>query len=230
MTVARGWRIEEHAELDSTQDELRRRLESGENVERLVIRAAVQTAGRGQRSRDWQSDDGGSWQTAALKGHALPAASLFMAIGIARQLNSALDPERQLNLKWPNDILLAGRKVAGILAEYSRGHLLVGVGVNVNNRHPATAAPLSPLPLDQVHTLVLEGVAQGWHMMHEESGLLAAEYRKLDSLHGKQLQFSRAGVHHVGTADGVDLSGRLRLDTGKDVMLVDSAVSLRPVQ
>lgn len=224
------WRIVEFSELDSTQDEQRRRLEQGVDVDRLVIRAAVQTGGRGQRGRDWHSGLGGSWQTAALKGAALPASSLFMGVGIAAALNGASGAEAQLKLKWPNDLLLQGRKVAGILCEASRGHLLVGVGVNVGNAHPAFAASLGGLELEQVHALVLQGIDAGWRLMQDEPANLEREFAPLDALAGKTLGFERGGVTHTGVADGIDKEGRLRLITAAGVLMVDSAVSLRPVQ
>src|SRR5690554_639511 len=108
-----SWRIEEHASLASTQDELRKRLNAGNEVAGLVIRAARQSAGRGQRARDWFSAEGGSWQSAALRGSVSPGVALFMGIGIAQAFQPVLDPDRLL-LKWPNDLLYRGRKAGGI--------------------------------------------------------------------------------------------------------------------
>ncbi len=226
---APSWRVLELSEVDSTQDEVRRRLEAGEDIHGLVVRAKVQTAGRGQRSRDWHSGPGGSWQTAGLSGHALPASSLFMAIGIVRELNSALG-QPVLKLKWPNDILCGDLKVAGILSEYTRRHLLVGVGVNVRNQVPAGAAALDQLEPGDVHELVLDGIRAGWLMMHHSSHELAEAYAEFDSLRGRQLQFERAGVRHQGVASGVDLAGRLRLQTDQGVKLIDSVSTLRAAQ
>ena len=226
---APAWRVEEFRELDSTQDELRRRLDAGQDIDGLVLRAGVQTGGRGQRARDWQSGEGGSWQSAALLGHALPASSLFVAICVARQLNSALSGTGVM-LKWPNDILLDGLKVAGILCEYTRRHLLVGVGVNVSNEVPEGAGTLGQLELDQVHRLVLDGISAGWQMMHLRAEQLAAAYAELDSLRGRELEFSRAGESYRGIASGVDLVGRLRLETAQGIRLLDSVSSLKQVQ
>ncbi len=223
-----GWLITEFAELDSTQDELRRRVSAGEEADRQVIRAAVQTKGRGQRARDWASGRGGSWQSAAIKGPALPASSLFIATGVALELNAAL-PGGPLRLKWPNDILLpGGAKVAGILCEYTRGFLLVGVGVNVNNEPPAGAGRIDALPLAVVNRLVLAGIQAGWQLMRERPQDLPDAYSRLDSLRGQMLRFERDGRIMEGTADGITAAGQLRLNGPDGTVTVDSAAALRP--
>lgn len=223
------WRILEFDRIDSTQDELRRRLVRGEDIDYLVVRASMQSQGRGQRGRDWLSEPGGSWQSVGFKGFALPASSLFMGIGIVNELSWALSDHR-LKLKWPNDILShQGHKIAGILCEYRQGHLLVGVGVNVNNEPPEGAGALTGLPLSVVQERVLAGTAAGWQMMHLRPEELASSYARLDSLHGQRMRFERGGQIYEGIASGVDVAGRLRLLTGEGELLIDSATKLRPV-
>ena len=75
--------------LGSTQDEMRSRLEHGESIHGLVIRALEQTSGRGQRARDWISNKGGSYQTLAIQCQVTlnkPYAAIVVAIGITRVL------------------------------------------------------------------------------------------------------------------------------------------------
>ena len=220
------WRVERFGQLSSTQDELKRRLQSGEPVDGLVIRAAEQTAGRGQRQRDWLSGAGGSWQSAALKGPVLPAAGLFIAIGVAQALNSALAGNR-LQLKWPNDLLLGGKKAGGLLCENSSGHLLAGVGVNVHNEVPPGAARLEELEPSVVDELVLRGISAGWQLMHSNSSELAALWASLDALAGQQLVLRWRDTTISGTAAGIDPTGRLRLLTAAGEKLLDSAAELR---
>lgn len=222
------WLIEQFDALDSTQDELRRRVSSGRDVHQLVIRAAVQTGGRGQRARDWASARGGSWQSAALRGPALPASSLFMAAGVAQVLNSAL-PQQPLQLKWPNDILLpGGAKVAGILCEYTRGYLFTGVGVNVNNEPPAGAGAIPELGPAEVNRLVLAGIAAGWQLMQDRPGELPEAYARLDSLRGQRLRYEHSGRTVEGIADGITAAGQLRLLVPDGVVTVASGASVRP--
>src|SRR5690625_2435862 len=117
------WRVERFGQLSSTQDELKRRLQSGEPVDGLVIRAAEQTGGRGLRQCGWRSGAGGSWQSSARKGPVLPDAWLFIAIGVGQALTSALAGNR-LKLKWPQDLLVGSKKAGGLVCENSSGHLL----------------------------------------------------------------------------------------------------------
>lgn len=221
------WRIEHFPELASTQDELRGRLNGGGPVDRLVVRADVQSHGRGQRARDWASGAGGSWQSAALMGPVLPASPLFIALGIAEAFNSELPAECQLQLKWPNDLLQSGLKVGGILCEVTRGHLLCGVGVNVDNQPPAGAGQLQGLPLNRVHSLVLAGISAGWRLMSEHPEQLQDSWAGLDALQGRQLQLELDGERITGIAAGIDRAGRLRLLVGDGERLLDSAAPLR---
>ncbi len=221
------WRIEHFRALASTQDELRSRLIGGDRIDGLVLRADVQSDGRGQRARDWASAAGGSWQSAALKGPALPAAPLFIALGIAGALNSELPPGGKLQLKWPNDLLQSGLKVGGILCEVTSGHLLCGVGVNVDNQPPAGAGRLAGLPLSRVHSLVLDGIGAGWRLMTEHPEQLQDSWAGLDALQGRQLQLELNGEQLSGKAAGIDGTGRLRLLVADGELLLDSAAQLR---
>lgn len=217
-----AWRVERHAQLPSTQDELKARLEAGADVHGLVIRADSQSAARGQRRRDWLSGTGGSWQSAALRCPLVPAATLFIGIHVADALNARL-PGAPLRLKWPNDLLQDGRKTAGILCEYSSGHLVAGVGVNVANEVPDGATRLSGLDPETVHGLVLEGIRRGVMAMLEEPETLEADFARLDAFRGRRL--SGGGLE--GEAAGVTPDGRLRLLTAEGVTLLSSAAGLR---
>ena len=203
-------RIETYTELSSTQDVMKARLKSGENVDGLVIRALEQTAGRGQRRRDWLSNKGGSYQTLAIKNHQLqkPFAAIAIAIGIAESL-----PEYgiQVGIKWPNDLYYKGKKVAGILCEYSKGHLLAAVGMNVNNEVPKGVAALRGLNLEDVSTIVLVGIQRGLGHLLEASDL-AALFKPYDALVGKRLRLRLGTSWHEGVAAGMNEQCCLLLD------------------
>lgn len=102
------------------------------------VRADQQTAGRGRRGRDWSSPLGNFYGTAcyAFDGKPQDAAKLSFvaAIAVANAL-SAYSLTTQPSLKWPNDVLLGGRKIAGLLLEAKTGHVLIGIGVNLVS-HP----------------------------------------------------------------------------------------------
>ncbi|MDX9974737.1 MAG: biotin--[acetyl-CoA-carboxylase] ligase [FCB group bacterium] len=98
--------------------------------EGTVIVADRQTGGRGRQGRVWHSAGGmGLWFSIALEG-------LVPGIAFAAPLSvrDALRPRVQADLKWPNDVLIGGRKVCGILVEHRNGVTALGIGINVHHR------------------------------------------------------------------------------------------------
>jgi BirA family biotin operon repressor/biotin-[acetyl-CoA-carboxylase] ligase len=132
-----GPRIIEIGEVDSTNDEARRRAAAGETPP-FWVRADRQTQGRGRRGRPWVGLPGNLFLTGLyhLAGPAAEAAQLSFAaaLAVAEALDRYVEPAR-VRLKWPNDVKLDGAKVAGVLLEASeraRGvELIVGIGVNL---------------------------------------------------------------------------------------------------
>ncbi|MCG8441445.1 MAG: biotin--[acetyl-CoA-carboxylase] ligase, partial [Caulobacterales bacterium] len=123
--------------VDSTNLEARRRLDAGERPP-FWIQSRRQTAGRGRRGRPWSSLDGNLFLTGAVA-PAAPAAdaaqlSFAGALAVADLLDAHVEPS-EVALKWPNDVLLAGDKVSGVLLEaQGQGEgltVLIGVGVNL---------------------------------------------------------------------------------------------------
>ena len=133
--------------LPSTNQTLWQLINQGATIPTLVI-AERQTAGKGQWGRFWQSEPGGLYLSVALAPH-LPASdfaqlTMCSAWGIATALRSYNLP---VLLKWPNDLLLAGRKLGGILTEtrVQQGQInkaVVGVGINWSNHIPESGINL----------------------------------------------------------------------------------------
>jgi BirA family biotin operon repressor/biotin-[acetyl-CoA-carboxylase] ligase len=139
--AASSWRLRVYGELPSTQDAILRAAEAGE-PEGLAVLARRQTAGRGRGGRGWESPPGNLHLSLLLRPHG-PAAqaaqwALLAAVGLAEALAPHLRPGAPpLALKWPNDVLLGGAKLAGILAEAATGPsgeltwLALGIGANL---------------------------------------------------------------------------------------------------
>lgn len=227
-----GWRLAAHATLDSTNAELRRLSEgrggaaSGAGVpapgvdEGLIVQADVQTAGRGRRGRVWQSPAGNlSCSVLVRVGGAWgEAGQLSFVVGIAlHEALAALAPGLPLTLKWPNDVLLGGRKLAGILLETAfepaeppgHGFVIVGTGVNLATA-PAAGEPLYPvatlaeagvsvMPLAVVG-LYAEALA-GWLARWRTEGFGPVRERWLAVAHGV------GGPVTARLADGQELAG-----------------------
>jgi BirA family biotin operon repressor/biotin-[acetyl-CoA-carboxylase] ligase len=124
-------------EIDSTNAEARRLAEAGE-AGPLWIAARRQTQGRGRRGRDWRTGEGNLAATLLLVIDRDPAeaAQLSFVAGLAAaDLAAAFAEDRLVELKWPNDVLLGGAKLAGVLIESGRrsdGRLWMAVGVGMN--------------------------------------------------------------------------------------------------
>jgi BirA family transcriptional regulator, biotin operon repressor / biotin---[acetyl-CoA-carboxylase] ligase len=123
-------------EVDSTNDEVRRLADNG-STGPLWVRAASQTKGRGRRGRSWLSEPGNLFMTGLITLDCAPieAANLsfLTALSVAEAIDQFVDPA-QVQLKWPNDVLINGRKTSGILLEswVSSSGLQVAVGIGVN--------------------------------------------------------------------------------------------------
>ncbi len=139
-------RIHFFQEIESTMDEARRLARAGcENF--TVVVALRQTSGRGRMQRSWVSEEGGLYFTMVLRPD-LPLmlsglVNLAAAVDMADLLSSGYAVKA--GVKWPNDILVDGRKIGGILSQMEAEgdqivYLNIGMGLNVNN-HPGAAAP-----------------------------------------------------------------------------------------
>lgn len=145
MTLPPPFRLVVLDEVDSTNSEARRRAEAGEPEGALIL-ARRQSAGRGRRGRRWHSPEGNLYMSLLLRPEQPPgdAARLsFVAIvSLADAVGELTSGGLDMALKWPNDLLVNGRKCAGMLLESAtagRGRLawlVIGIGVNLAS-HPA---------------------------------------------------------------------------------------------
>jgi BirA family biotin operon repressor/biotin-[acetyl-CoA-carboxylase] ligase len=141
-----AWRLEVFDSLDSTNEEVRRQAEAGA-TEGLAVLAKQQTAGRGRRGRAWESPPGNLFLSLLLRPKSSPAEAATLSFLTAVALLEALDLAgfpAKLTCKWPNDVLVNGAKIAGILLESrtgpdgALGWVTVGIGVNLA-WHPSEA-------------------------------------------------------------------------------------------
>lgn len=125
--------------IDSTNNEIKRQAEAGAGEGLLVI-SERQTAGRGRRGRTWESPAGsGIWMSFLLKPEIspekAPMITIIAAMACAKVINSVTG--LRAGIKWPNDIVVNGRKLTGILTEMSAepecvNYVVVGIGINAN--------------------------------------------------------------------------------------------------
>ena len=218
---AAGFAVVRLAEIDSTSDEAARRLRAGTLAPPAVVVADVQTAGRGTRGRSWLSTDAGGSLTAtfALAVIDRPIHHLPLLVGLAvrdalADLAGAAADSR-LTIKWPNDVLLDGRKLCGILCERRDGADLIGVGVNLS----LAAAALPPelcgrvASLDEVaatsRDATLAAIARRLGDLPPDLASRLADLRRHDSLRGRRVEVDTPTGRVVGECDGIDAEGRL---------------------
>lgn len=225
--------IDAYDELDSTNAEARRRAESGD-FGPVWITAAVQTAGRGRRGRAWSTQRGNLAATLLTRTDRPPAEaaqlSFVAALAACDLADTCLGPG-VARLKWPNDVLVQGRKAVGILVESgtrAEGGLWVAVGIGVNLVHapqdverPAVAIAdhmTGSPPTPAAALEVLAASFERWGSLWTAEGFAAISSGWTERATGLGQRCEARLPHRTvsGIAEGLDNDGalRLRLDDG----------------
>ena len=229
-----GWRVEVLERAGSTNAVVGHRARAGETAG-LVVVAERQLSGRGRLDRSWVSPPRAGLTFSALLRPDLPADQwgwLPLLAGVA--VATALRAQAKVDavLKWPNDVLVAGRKVCGILAEnVPPGGLVLGIGLNVTTRR-------DELPHDGATSLTLEAAAVTDRdtllraVLRELTTVLAdtdagrAAYRTLCATVGHAVRVELPNGSVEGAAESIDDDGRLVV--GGTAYSAGDVVHLRP--
>jgi BirA family biotin operon repressor/biotin-[acetyl-CoA-carboxylase] ligase len=230
-------------ETASTNDDAKRLARSGAPAGTLVV-AARQTGGRGRLGRTWESPSGGVYVSVVLRPALAPvamgAAGLAVSLGVACALERLGVPA---GLKWPNDVVADGRKLAGVLVEMAAEAdtvewMVAGCGLNVADVGRDDAACVREWApsarVAQVAAAVLDGIAEAYRAF-ESGGFasLADEYRQRLVLAGREVVVRDASgtVIGRGVAETVDDRGALVVTEGRTTMTVVAGdVTLRDPQ
>lgn len=240
------------SEIDSTNREAHDRARGGAR-EGTVILADSQSRGKGRLGRSWESPPGANLYLSIILrppislSHA-PQITLLAGVAAARALSGVSGLE--CLIKWPNDILLRGKKLAGILAEMegegSRvGFIILGIGVNVNWRREDFPADLgvtaTSLHAESGKEISRAAAAAGLFRELEKeytaflregfSARLRDEWNQLSWINGKQVTLSSPEGTLSGRALGLDTDGALLLldGEGKTRRFIAGDVSLRRI-
>ncbi|NMO01131.1 biotin--[acetyl-CoA-carboxylase] ligase [Gordonia sp. TBRC 11910] len=247
MRGSRWSRIEVVESIGSTNADLVARA-SGDPaaVAGHVLIALEQTAGRGRHTRAWESPAGAQLAMSVAVGVPRPTAalgwlSLLAGIAVSAAIEEVCEPLRQtpgqVNLKWPNDVLIDDRKVAGILAEFvaagagdgqaaGSGTAVIGLGIN-------TAMTEEQFPVPTATSL---SVAAGQSVDHADLAVavltslddlltlwpdrlpdIATRYRAQSGTLGSQVKLILPGDKEiVGVAEEIDAAGRIVVNTGSE--------------
>jgi BirA family biotin operon repressor/biotin-[acetyl-CoA-carboxylase] ligase len=231
-----GWRLQVLPETASTNAVVAERARAGEPAG-LVVVAEAQTAGRGRLDRSWVSPPRAGLTFSVLLRPDLPAQQwpwlpLWTGLAVAKALRDRAGVDAVL--KWPNDVLVDGRKVCGVLAEVPQpGAVVLGIGLNVTTAqeelpHPqATSLKLAGARTTDRDT-VLRAVLRALTTVLADPDAARRDYRELCSTLGRQVRVELpAGAEAVGAAEAVDEDGRLVVDG--TAYGAGDVVHLRPV-
>lgn len=225
------YRLVAHERIASTSDEAKRLAAEGAPAGTLVW-ARVQTAGRGRQGRAWISPAGNFYASLVLRPAVAVATAAqlgFVAALAVADACLAFAPGAAISLKWPNDVLLHGRKLAGLLLEsQSRGDgaldwLVLGVGVNLATypvavEYPATALAATGADADTGAMLgMLAASFLDWYKRWREgAGFATIQTEWLARAQGlnQPIRVRLPGETREGVFAGLDSDGALLLDTG----------------
>ncbi len=215
--------------VDSTNAEAFRRAGAGE-CGPLWIVAREQSAGRGRRGRAWASPPGNLYATLMLTDPAPPAVAPQLAFVAGLALHDAVAAAApslasRLALKWPNDLLCTGRKIAGVLIEGEGDPVTATVGIGVNCRHhpDATEFPATDVAAegaDVSATTLLDRLAEAMerrlHQWNRGLGFRGVRTAWLERAAGvgQPVRVRLSGREIAGRFETIDDSGRLVLRTG----------------
>ena len=231
------WLFNELLEVDSTQNVLRKLGAAGVS-EGTVVVARRQTAGQGRYGRNWVSPEGGLYMslllrpppTAALRS-LTQASSLAVARGIKKETGL------EASLRWPNDVMVSRRKVAGVIAESNyigQGlvFVIVGIGVNCNSKlFPQdlsdSATSLAEQKGSEVDILRLrQAILDAFVPIHEDwigGRDVVSAAKSITETIGKQVTITmKSGGVREGVAHDIEQAGGLVLDLGDRKLVVQA--------
>ena len=211
--------------IDSTSTELRRQMSTEQLPHGYCISADFQTAGHGQATNRWESEDGKNLLfSLLLRPTIIPAAEQFIitelvTLAIINVLQDSI--RQQITVKWPNDIYVGDKKLCGILIENALcgstiDTCIVGIGININQELFKSDAP-NPVSLKQLNGRdndrkeILEEIyhnilnyydylADNWH---NESIKQSLHYEYMNNL------YRRTGYHNYSTPEGEHFSAEI---------------------
>ena len=238
-----GQNIKYVYETDSTNNEAKRFSDMSDGT--LFI-AEIQTGGKGRLGRAWTSPEGeGIWMSLLLKPDIIPGEApeitLIAGLAVCRALKSF-----GAQIKWPNDVVIDGKKICGILTEMSAeiervSYIVCGIGINVNImefpedlREKATSL-YTVTGKKQNRTAIIKRVMEEFEPLYDEYlknrlKNIISEYKSACVNIGKRVSVIHGGNETIGTAADITENGHLVVDTDNGKIIVSSGeVSVRGV-
>ena len=225
-------RVEHYAALPSTQERARDAAANPFETLPLLVVADQQTAGRGREGNSWWTGEGNLALSIlfdpadfACPRRAVPAMSLAVSVAIIDAIAPRIEKHR-IGLHWPNDVFVAGRKLAGVLVEVMPdGRHIVGIGLNLNSRSaeapPELHSRLATLrdltgvvhPRAEIIVRLLDELAGCLRQLGAEPESLGLQFNDLCLQHGETLTLYQGAHATAGRCRGIAPDGGLLLET-----------------
>jgi BirA family biotin operon repressor/biotin-[acetyl-CoA-carboxylase] ligase len=230
IALPSGFRLVALETTESTNDDARRLADEAAGDDIVIVWSREQTKGRGRRGRGWTSKPGNLYCSFLVRyrGAAAraPEFSFVAGLSAAEAIAQLLPPGADVTCKWPNDVLVGGRKTAGILLETRTGNeetrwLIAGIGINVEHHPTGTPYPVTSLAAEGAGAGVeqtLEALAArfaAWRDIWQRDGFGPVRETWLGRAAGlgETATVELASESLSGTFSGLDTEGALLLDT-----------------
>lgn len=232
-------RIEWHASIGSTMKRAAE-LASAGAASGTIVGADEQTAGQGRLGRSWESKQGGLYFTMVLRPKVemreLPVVTLALGLAVADAVQMFTGVV--VDLRWPNDVMVGERKLAGILAQWHEGAVLAGIGINVGQKEFAPELRATSLAMEsgseQNREVLLRAIAASveTHVQVLETSGVEAILRLFANassyVAGKRVKVELPGGEVAGTTAGLTPEGFLVLRKDDGTELTVTAGGVRP--
>jgi BirA family biotin operon repressor/biotin-[acetyl-CoA-carboxylase] ligase len=232
--------VEYHDAIDSTNR--RARELAAEGRADVAVVADEQTGGRGRLDRSWVSPSGGVWLSVLVRPEIPPAnAPLYTLAAAVATARAVRELGVDATIKWPNDVLVDGQKLAGILTEMEGeadrvSWLVAGIGVNANidpaDLSEERATTLRAECGDVDRRELTHAVLDRFSALHENRDAVLPAWRDLSATLGRRVRVETPQGEVVGEAVDVSFPGALEIDTGDGIETVTAGdcEHLRPVE
>lgn len=201
-----------YGKVDSTQNVAKELIEEGEE-EGLVVIADEQSKGKGRLGRKWISPSDGLYFSVVVKKQgALP---LISAVAVAKTLEEF---GLRARIKWPNDVLVKNKKIAGIIIELFRNYAIIGIGVNMDTVPLKTSTAIK----EQTGKSISKDILLKRILKNFEVEDAFCEYKRLSDTIGRFVRIEMIDGFVEGTAIDIDEHGRLMLKSEGKIRKITS--------
>jgi BirA family biotin operon repressor/biotin-[acetyl-CoA-carboxylase] ligase len=221
------YEVEYHDTVGSTNDRARELAAAGR--EDVVVLADEQTGGRGRLDRAWSAPAGGVWLSVLCRPAVPPGeAPVFTLAAAVATTRACREAGADASIKWPNDVLVGGEKVAGVLIEMEGeadrvSWLVVGVGVNANTAPaalPETATSVAAEAGPVERRVFLASVVDRFRELVADPEAVLPAWRDRALTLGREVRVETPSGTVEGTAVDVEFPGTLLVETGEGTVRV----------